>query len=284
MSHTTNCETATTNTCVCPCGGARHGAVLIRGISSTSPAAQDEAYRWAEPGAWTRLPAATQTTTVDSNADDRRPAMTGVICELVLALIDDARVSGQLDVIETLAREISDDIGDEFERSLDDGGPGHRSNRHLWCVVLATLCRAYDQSFGFARRSVESIVDEVMSLIRDGVSSERGEETKARDVYWYRHRIVSAFEPDEYDFLGTLVKRAVESIIAAMQEAGEDAVMRHLRLIGAIACPDPDHHPDVVKYCIWPLLSGPFRELLDEAIEDQMRTWLRNAYVSVPWE
>lgn len=78
------------------------------------------------------------------------------------------------------------------------------------------------------------------------------------------------------------MKKAITSILAAMKEAGEAVVMRHLRLIGAITCPDPDRHPDVVKYCIWPLLSGPLRELLEERIAAEMRGWLRNAYVSVP--
>ncbi|GAA1050111.1 hypothetical protein GCM10009569_22300 [Arthrobacter russicus] len=49
MGHTTDCETAKTYTCVCPCGGARHGAILIRGIVTSDPAVQVEAKNWAAP-------------------------------------------------------------------------------------------------------------------------------------------------------------------------------------------------------------------------------------------
>lgn len=282
MGHTTNCETANDYKCVCPCGGALHGAVLIRGVSSTDAGAQDEAFTWADPKRWTHASAATKQSTVEDKSSDRRPAMTAVVSELVLTIIEEVRKEGQLDAVEVLARKISEEIGDEFERHLDGGGPDCRSNRHLWCVVLATICRLYDHTATFARRSVEELVDGAMKLLKQDASADRGEQTQARDVYWYRRRIVAAFDVDKYDFLGALVKRAIRSVMAAMKQIGEVAVMKYLRLIASITCPDPDRHPDVVKYCIWPLLLGPFRELLKESIATEMRIWLRNAYVSVP--
>ena len=282
MSHTTRCETATTYTCKCPCGGARHGAVLSRGITSTNSSAQDEAFDWANPKRWTRAPAAAKQSTVGDNVVDRQPAMTGVISELTVTILDEIRKNGQVDAIDVLAQGICEKIGDEFESHLAGGGPKPHGNRHLWCVVLATICRLYDQTFEFTTRSVDKLVGEVMNLLREDVSAARGEETRARDIYAYKHLIAASFKLEEYAFLEVLAMRAIGSIVAAMKAIGEETVMKHLRLIGGITCPDPDRHPDVVKYCMWPLLAGPFRELLEERTAVEMRKWLRNAYVSLP--
>ncbi len=282
MGHTTNCETAKTYTCVCPCGGALHGAIQIRGIATSDPARQAEATDWAEPRRWTRLPEATRETTIDDHVADRHPAVTGIVSELVITLIEQARDDRQIDAIAALAHQISDEIGEDFERHLDDGGPKHRSTRHLWCVVLATVCRLYDQGFDLVNATVDDIVGEIMESLREDVSADRSEETRARDVYQYTYRVVAAFELADYTFLEALIKKAVRAVTAAVKAVGEEAVFRHLRLIGAITCPDPDRHPDVVKHCLWPLLSGPFKEMLEDSIAAEMRTWLRNAYSVVP--
>lgn len=282
MGHTTSCEIAKTYTCVCPCGGARHGAILIRGIATSDPAYQVEATDWAEPRRWTRLPKAARATAVRDRVADRRPAMTGIVSELVVTLIEQAREDGETDAIAGLAHQTSDEVGADFERHLDGGGPDHRSTRHLWCVVLATLCRLYDRGFELANATVDELVDEIMGALREDVSTDRGEETRARDIYQYKHRVVAAFEFASYSFLEALIKKAVRAVFVAKKAIGEEAVVKYLRLIGAITCPDPDRHPDVVKHCLWPLLSGPFTEVLDDSVATEMRTWLRNAYTVVP--
>ncbi|HMR50715.1 MAG TPA: hypothetical protein PKE40_15725 [Arachnia sp.] len=278
MGHTTNCETATTYTCVCPCGGARHRAILIRGIATSDAATQVEATDWAEPRRWTRLPEETRATTVK----DRRPAVAGIVSELVIALVEQARSDGEIDAVAALAHQISDEIGDEFERHLDGGGPDHRNTRHLWCVVLATICRLYDHGFDLVNATLDDLVEDIMKTLREDISTDRGEESQPRDIYQYRYRIVAAFEVAEYAFLEALIKKAVHAVTTAVQEIGEEAAFKHLRLIGAITCPDPDRHPDVVKHCLWPLLSGPFKEMLEDTIATEMRTWLCNAYPVVP--
>lgn len=282
MRHTTNCETAQGYTCTCPCGGARHGAILIRGIVTSDPETQAVATIWAEPRRWTRLPEATRTTTITDRVADRHPAMTGLVSELVITLIDQARTNGEIDAMAALAHHISDEIGDECERQLADGAPDHRSTRHLWCVVLATLCRLYDRGFDLVNRTHDDLIQNIMKALREGISTDRGVETRPRDIYQYRHRIVAAFEVAEYSFLETLIKKAVHAVTTAVKEAGEVAVFTHLRLIGAITCPDPDRHPDVVKHCLWPPLSGSFKEMLEDSVATEMRTWLRNSYPVVP--
>lgn len=282
MGHTASCETAKTYTCVCPCGGARHGAILIRGIATSDPAAQVEATDWAEPRRWTRLPAATRATTIKDRVADRHPAVTGIVSELVITLIEQARADGEIDAIAALAHQISEEIGDEFEQHLDDGGPDHRSTRHLWCVVVATICRLYDHGLNLVTATLDDLVEEIMKSLKEDISTDRGEESQPRDIYQYKHRLVAAFELAQYAFLEALIKNAVHAVTMAVEAIGEETAFKHLRLIGAITCPDPDRHPDVVKHCLWPLLSGPFKEMLEDSIATEMRTWFRNAYPVVP--
>ncbi|MBE6482783.1 MAG: hypothetical protein E7Z94_10535 [Actinomyces ruminicola] len=150
-------------------------------------------------------------------------------------------------------------------------------------MVLATICRLYDETFAFSKKTVDGLLDGLMKQLSRETSRGLGEETSSRDLYSYRRgcRVIAAFEVAEYEFLGVLAKQAIDSVLAAMKQVGEEAVMRQMRMMTAVMCPDPDRHPDVIKYCIWPLLSGPFREALEEGIEEEMRVWLRNTYPCV---
>ncbi len=121
-----------------------------------------------------------------------------------------------------------------------------------------------------------------MKALREDISTDWGEESQPRDICKYTYRIVAAFEVAEYVFLEALIKKAVHAVTTAVKEIGEEAVFKRLRLIGAITCPSPDRHLDVVKHCLWPVLSGPFKEMLEDSIATEMRTWLRNAYPVVP--
>lgn len=282
MGHTSSCETARTHTCVCPCGNARHGAILIRGIASSDQADRDKAIGRAEPRRWRHLPEATRRTTVNSTVSDRHPAVTGVVSELVITLIEQIRDDREIDAIESLASHVSYEIGEELERHLDGGGPDHRGTRHLWCVVMATICRVYDQGFDLVHATVDKAVEEVMDDLGQDISVEQGDASKPRDIYQRKRIVVSAFELAEYTFLEALVKKAVGAITTAIRAIGEETVFKHLRLIGVIMCPDPDRHPDVVRHCVWPFVSGPLAGMVDDSIAAEMRGWLRNAYRVVP--
>lgn len=282
MSHTPSCETATSYTCKCPCGGARHGGVLIAGLRTTSEAAREKAKHWAEPRRWENASSAAKQTTVNSTFAERRPALTGVITELVFALIDQVKDDGEIDAVEILAKEISDDIAGEFEKRLSTGGPSSKKSRHLWCVVVATICRVYDEAGDFANESIEVLVARTMHLLRETTSESRTVEAEVTDIYRQRSGVARAFEIDEYDWMGALIQKALKAVVAAIKSIGEEAAMKYVRLIGAIICPDPDQHPVVVKHCVWPLLNGPFREALQDSLASEMRMWIRNAYVVLP--
>lgn len=282
MSHTPSCETATSYTCKCPCGGARHGGVLIAGLRATSEATREKAKQWTEPRRWQHASPAAKQSTVTNAAAERRPALTGVITELVSALIDEVKEEGEVDAVELLAKEISDDIADEFEKRLSNGGPSSKKSRHLWCVVIAAICRAYDEVGDAAKESIDVLTDRTMQLLREATSDSRAHTAAVTDIYQQRTGVARAFEIDEYDWMGTLIKKALKAVVAAIKSIGEEAAMKYVRLIGAIICPDPDRHPAVVKHCIWPLLNGPFREALQDSLASEMRAWIRNAYVVLP--
>lgn len=283
MGHRTSCETAEGCTCTCSCGGALHGALLIRGIATSDPDARAKASEWAEPRRWTHLPAETQATTIDDRVTDRRPAVTGVVSELVISLIAQSRADSEIDVIATLAHQISDKIGEEFERHLANGGPDPRSTHHFWCVVLTTLCRLYDQGFDLVNANLDDRVEGVMRCLRKDTSANPGEESEPRGICHGKSKtIVLAFTLDESSFLEALIRKAIHAVTVAVKAIGEETVFRHLRLMATIVCPDPDRHPDVVKYCLWPLVSGPLAKKFGESVAAGMRTWLRNAYRVVP--
>ncbi|WP_454823374.1 hypothetical protein [Kocuria marina] len=208
--------------------------------------------------------------------------MTGIVSELVITLIGQARDDAEIDIIAALAEQISDEVGADFQRHLVGGAPDGRSSRHLWCVVLATICRLYDEAFSFITSSVDDLVGAVVMRLREETSFDRTDDIHARDIYQYKYRVVAAFELVEYSFLESLIKKAVMAVIAAAKAIGEESVFKHLRLIGAITCPGPDRPPDVIQHCLWPLLSGPFQDALQKTLEIQMRMWLRNAYVVQP--
>lgn len=282
MSHTASCETATSYTCKCPCGGARHGGVLIAGLRTTSEATREKAKQWTDPRRWEHAPPAAKQSTVNNAAAERRRALTGVIAELVSTLIDQVKDKGEIDAVEVLAKEISDDIADEFEKRLSDGGPSNKKSRHLWCVVIAAICRAYDEAGDAAKKSIDVLTDRTMQLLREATSDLRTDTAEVTDIYRQRTGVARAFEIDEYDWMGALIKKALKAVVAAIKSIGEEAAMKYVRLIGAIVCPDPDRHPAIVKHCIWPLLNGPFREALQDALASEMRAWIRNAYVVLP--
>ena len=129
MSHTANCETATSYTCKCPCGGARHGGVLIAGLRTTSVDTREKAKQWTELRRWEHVSPGAKQSTVNNAAEERRPALTGVITELVFTLIDQVEDEGEIDAVEILAKEISDDIADEFEKRYVN--QGYEENRSI---------------------------------------------------------------------------------------------------------------------------------------------------------
>lgn len=94
------------HTCSYPCGGARHDAILNRGIATADAATQVEATDWAEPRRSTRLPEATRATIVKGGVVVRSSAVKGIVSELVIALVEQARTDAEIDAVAVLAHQI----------------------------------------------------------------------------------------------------------------------------------------------------------------------------------
>lgn len=284
MAHTGSCEGAKGHTCKCPCGNARHGGTLITGISSLDTADQDRALDLARPRRWADLTPAQQQPNA-STAPDRRVGLDGVVNEVIVKIIegmqDNLTKTGELNAVGALATGISQEIGDAFEAHLVGGSPVAKGNRHLWCVVLASICKAYDKTVDFARQTLDELVELVMGTLEEPTATDLQQPVHVRDIYRRTTPIAEAFTTTAYSWLKILVKHALGEIITAIAAIGEVAVIAHIRLFGAIVCPDPDQHPAVVKYCIWPLLSGPFKHLLEKLLASQMQQWIKNSYAYI---
>ncbi|MFF3027593.1 hypothetical protein [Microbacterium sp. NPDC057944] len=202
--------------------------------------------------------------------------------ELISTLITDIQEHGHLDAVDVFAKQISVEVSDEFDKRLSGGKAPKTSNRHLWCVVLAAICRAYDEMTDFVSKSVDSVVDDIVEWLRQAVKPDRTEDIEVTAIYSRKTGVRRAFDFDTFDWLRLVIRHAVLSVKVAFQELGEDVAMKYLRLIGAVVCPDPERHPVVVKHCIWPLVQGPFRDLLEKHVSDEIRAWLRNAYPYLP--
>lgn len=282
MSHTASCETAASYTCECPCGGARHGGVLIAGLRSTSGPPREEASLWTKPRRWRNLPYASKLSTAGDSSQERRPALTGVITELVSALIDHVTDEHEINAVDILAKGISDDIADQFERRLLKGGPGSKKSQHLWCSVIAAICRVYDEIGDLANEPIDVVSVRTMQLLRKATSNSRTGAAEVTDIYKQRTAVARAFDIDQFDWIDALINQAIKAIYSATKIIGEENAMKYVRLIGAIICPDPDRHPTVVQHCIWPLLNGPFREALRDSLASEMRAWIQDAYIVIP--
>jgi len=180
-----------------------------------------------------------------------------------------------------LANAISSDLVDEVSRSLSRNGAKKKVHGHYWCSVIAAICQVYDEAFQAAKKDLDAGVDLVMDALgawTDGTNSGRG--TIARVVERStRGGGPVGFEGFEAslvdDILRQLVKKALGAIIDSVSHLGEEMVMKYVRIIGAIVCPDPARHPAVVRYCIWPLIIGPLKGV----IASDLRDWIAIEYL-----
>jgi hypothetical protein len=71
------------------------------------------------------------------------------------------------------------------------------------------------------------------------------------------------------------VDTIMDALVDAVRELGEDTAIKYVRLIGMLVCPDAGAHPAVVRYCIWSLISGPFKE----QVAEDLRSWIGAQYL-----
>lgn len=281
MAHGEPCETAEGRQCSCACGGTGHASVVIAAVTSAAtPHAQAVSSKWAAPRRWERLskggvPAGRTWSAREKNAAASATA------EVVVVLVTDGIPSSQEEAIRRLADAISIDLIREVSHALTSRGVRSKVHGHFWCSVLAAICKVYDDSVDALQRNLDAAADSVMDALRspeDATAQPRGADVRQVVRPRAPGNSIEGFAEDLIDeVLRRLIKKALRAITEAIRELGEAVVVKYVRIIGALVCPDPGAHPAVVRYCIWPLISGP----LKDRISEDLRKWIGYEYLQL---
>lgn len=139
--------------------------------------------------------------------------------------------------------------------------------KHLLCVICAVLLEFYEKvdelTDEMARELASNIVDSVVERI------EKDEKIRIKEC------------------VKTVVKKILEYALRKMFK-GLTAKMREvaiplpwgnklaLRIIGVLACPDPEKHFEVMKYCLKPLVEECLRESIKDQLPEDWRVFLES--------
>lgn len=273
MHHSTSCENAKGTQCRCTCGGASHNRSVIASITGDHRKARE----WATSRRWDQKSS-------DGQPSGTKPAARGrstvqaVIAESLIYLLDEGIPADESAALKTLAEAMSDEIGAEITAELATCAEQDRPKHHFWCVVLAAVCKTYDLWIRRVRTDLDAAIDIVVDAVFEIVVAESSSRpnlgknnTAMRAIGGVSQQKHLAFADDLYrDLLRRILKKAMDAIVNAIDQTNEHLVMKWLRLIGALVCPDPGAHPAVVIYCIWPLILGPFKN----AVSADLQNWL----------
>lgn len=201
--------------------------------------------------------------------------------------IDDVDLTqDELVVVYQLSDTIADEIVSEMGDHLRHGGPRGTIKQkadHFFCVALAAVCQAYATMDDFLDAEIEELASEIVEFIEPSAKAEARhraepsprtiETPKAR-----RRKDSFTFLPGEKDFFRRVVIKLLKALKKTATKPIEEGVMLHLRVIAAITCPDPDRHPSIIKYCIWPLLKGPLKKLISDETAGEIAKWIERTY------
>lgn len=276
MAHGDQCENARGRHCECDCQATGHAAGRVRVVtasgSSTDRQLVDD---WVGVRRWKKV----STDGVPNGRTEvtrERAAVESVVAEIVVHLIDEGVPEGRAEA----TRKLTDGISSGLVTAVGDALSSSTSNKisgHFWCSVLASICKAYDSAVGLLKQDLNTVATKVVEVLRGGSASEgtvaRG--AAPREVE-SSARSFEAFARDLIDeSLKGLIEKALIAIVSAGEALGEEAVMKYVRIVGMLICPDPSTHPAVVRYCIWPLIEGPLRD----AVPEELREWIRTEYL-----
>lgn len=174
------------------------------------------------------------------------------------------------------------------QRSID-GAPSGRtwSARERTAAAAAVAEIVVGQIEAGIPADTEEAIRQLAEAISTGLVTEVSDALKAPERrekvaghFWCSilAAICKAFD-DSLDMLQKGVDEGVDTImdalVDAVRELGEDTAIKYVRLIGMLVCPDAGAHPAVVRYCIWSLISGPFKE----QVAEDLRSWIGAQYL-----
>jgi hypothetical protein len=134
---------------------------------------------------------------------------------------------------------ITDDMIELGQISKEDQErPGH-----VWCSVLAALCKALDDIERYTENTIKDVIKNGIAsaaiIVRPYPQNERTVADRLLDFITDRTA-------------GKLAKAITTATAAGL---GLSHIKLVLRVTAALCCRDPDEHPAVFKYCIWPLVE-----------------------------
>jgi hypothetical protein len=249
---------------------------LITSITTRSSSAQAHALQRISNNRWSQR-------SIDGAPSGRtwsareRTAAAAAVAEIVVGQIEAGIPADTEEAIRQLAEAISAGLVTEVSDALKAPERREKVAGHFWCSILAAICKAFDDSLDMLQKGVDEGVDTIMDALRSRDDGAEGRGATVRSVVLRaRQGPVDAFADDLLDqVVRALVKKALTAIVDAVRELGEDTAIKYVRLIGMLVCPDAGAHPAVVRYCIWSLISGPFKE----QVAEDLRSWIGAQYL-----
>jgi hypothetical protein len=119
---------------------------------------------------------------------------------------------------------------------------------HVWCSVLAALCKGLDQVESYIEDAIKAAIENAIAgvaiIVRPYPQKERTVATRLLDF-----------------IIGRTAGHLAKAITKAMATGlGLPHIKMMLRVAAALCCRDPDEHPAVFKYCIWPLIQPVIKD------------------------
>jgi hypothetical protein len=237
--HTVSCGSAKRHECHCSgCMGAQHGwpgcLDMARGTSKVSLAERrdeiDNSWKHAsrsQPKRRRERPTKAQ----------KESATDSVVVDLVDWLGHHLTTAEQ---VEAIAKEISEDVVAELDRSFDAADRTARGRElakfHFWCDILAALAKTLDE----VQEEINKVVDLVPNLVVSAINPQSpiGQVTVrlAVDKTWERIK--------DLDF--------VKATLGAFDLSEP---LRAIRMLAVMTCPAPERHEAAAKFCMHPLIG-----------------------------
>ncbi|MGC5050471.1 hypothetical protein ACLQ2S_03310 [Micromonospora sp. DT48] len=285
-THRANCANAQRPGCTCSgCGGSLHGWQGWTDLAADGPERRDDRRRELKD----EVEADQRTGRQKSNANNRqiyfdlarldiadylwatdsRPKTNGRLPRDA----EPAPVSSDLGRIDTLGRtvmrdtwhEISADVDSLVRNESDAREVKKRLADHTWCSLLVALIQLIER----INKALDLLTDTAKQFIKDALS----------------RRFDSGLPRMVTDAVIRIVVDKVWSALTRLLEAhfpllGTDT-LRALRMLATFTCPSVEHHPEVYKHAVRPLM-GDTQEIITDEIKENVVTlfstwWRRRA-------
>ncbi|MFY1690458.1 hypothetical protein [Plantactinospora sp. WMMB782] len=285
-THRANCANAQRPGCTCSgCGGSQHGWQGWTALAAGQPEGRDDRRRELKDQVEADQRTGRQKFNANNRqiyfdlarldiadylwASDSRPKPNGRLPRDV----EPTSVSSDLGQVDTLGRTVMEDTWPEISLGVDSLVRNESDARevkkrladHTWCSLLVALIQLIER----INKALDLLTDTAKQFVRDALS----------------RRFDSGLPRLVTDAIVRLVVDKVWSALVRLLEAhfpllGTDT-LRALRMLAIFTCPSVDHHPEVYKHAVRPLV-GDAHGIITAEIKEHVVTlftvwWRRRA-------